>query len=286
MKLTIEKTTKAFKKKLAVNDFSYTFEPGIYGLLGPNGSGKTTLIRMICDILKPTKGNILLDDTSISALDEDYRDLLGYLPQEFGYYPNYTGDDFLSYLGHLKGLSAKEINIRKDELLSLVGLSNERAIKIKNYSGGMKQRLGIAQALLNDPKILVLDEPTAGLDPKERARFRNLIATLAGERIVILSTHIVSDLEHLANRTLIMKDGKLLVEGTHEQLMKVLENRVFSLVVEAGDLEEVNERMNVISLTQIDSGKILVRYVTENDTFNGKNETPNLEDLFMYIFGE
>ena len=286
MKLTIEKITKSFKKKVAVNDFSYTFEPGIYGLLGPNGSGKTTLIRMICDILKPTKGSILLDGKSINVLDEDYRDLLGYLPQEFGYYPNYTGDDFLSYLGHLKGLSAAEINIRKDELLSLVGLSNEKAIKIKNYSGGMKQRLGIAQALLNDPKILVLDEPTAGLDPKERARFRNLIATLAGERIVILSTHIVSDLEHLANKTLIMKDGKLLLEGSHEQLMRVLENRVFSVVVETGELAELNEKMNVISVTQIDGGKMLVRYVSENDNFNGRIETPNLEDLFMYIFGE
>lgn len=211
MELNIDRLTKQYKNKIAVDRVSLQLHEGVYGLLGANGAGKTTLMRMLCGILKPTGGTVALDGMDVST--EEYRALLGYLPQDFGYYPDFTGMDFLLYLAALKGLPKPQAKRRAQELLQLVSLENQAKHKIKTYSGGMKQRLGIAQALLNRPKLLILDEPTAGLDPKERVRFRNLIADLGKESIVLLSTHIVSDIEHIADTVVMMKDGQVIYNG-------------------------------------------------------------------------
>lgn len=221
MELVIDRVSKQYKNKIAVDRISLKLEKGIYGLLGANGAGKTTLMRMICGILTPTSGTITYDGVDVS--EEDYRAVLGYLPQDFGYYPDFSGKDFLLYMAALKGLSKKSAQKKVKELLELVSLEEVAKKKIKTYSGGMKQRLGIAQALLNDPEILILDEPTAGLDPKERVRFRNLIADLGKDNIVILSTHIVSDIDRIADYILMMNNGKLVFEGTREEITDDLE---------------------------------------------------------------
>lgn len=211
MELVIDRLSKQYKNKIAVDRVSLRLKPGIYGLLGANGAGKTTLMRMVCGILTPTGGSIALDNMDVAA--EEYRGMLGYLPQDFGYYPEFTGQDFLLYMAALKGLNKASAKRKTGELMELVALQEAAGKKIKTYSGGMKQRLGIAQVLLNDPKLLVLDEPTAGLDPKERVRFRRLIEGLGKESIVLLSTHIVSDIEHIADEILLMKDGQLIYQG-------------------------------------------------------------------------
>ena len=224
MELVLDRVSKQYGNKIAVDRISAVFRPGVIGLLGANGAGKTTLMRMICGILRPTGGTICFKDGSaLDASEELYRDALGYLPQDFGYYPDFTGNDFLMYLAALKGLDKHTAGRKCAELLRVVSLESAAGKKIKTYSGGMKQRLGIAQAVLNNPKILVLDEPTAGLDPKERVRFRNLIAELGKDSIVILSTHIVSDVEHIADRILMMKDGQFIYDGTLEGIGMDLE---------------------------------------------------------------
>ena len=210
MELTVHGLTKQYKDKRAVDRVDLRLTEGINGLLGANGAGKTTLMRMLCGILKPTTGSIALDGVDVSS--EDYRAVLGYLPQDFGYYPDFTGLDFLLYLAALKGLSRSHAKRKAKELLELVSLKDAGEKKIKTYSGGMKQRLGIAQALLNDPSLLIVDEPTAGLDPKERVRFRKLIAGLGQDTIVLLSTHIVSDVEKIADHMLMMSDGKIIFD--------------------------------------------------------------------------
>ncbi len=209
MELTVQELTKRYKDKTAVDRVSLHLTEGINGLLGANGAGKTTLMRMLCGILKPTAGSVALDGVDVTS--EDYRAVLGYLPQDFGYYPDFTGLDFLLYLAALKGLTRSHAKRKANELLELVSLANVGKKKIKTYSGGMKQRLGIAQALLNDPRLLVVDEPTAGLDPKERVKFRNLIAGLGQDTVVLLSTHIVSDVEKIADHMLMMSDGKIIL---------------------------------------------------------------------------
>lgn len=220
MQLVIDRLTKQYLNTIAVDRISLTLHKGIYGLLGANGAGKTTLMRMICGILKPTSGTITCGGLPVTS--EEYRAQLGYLPQDFGYYPDFTGMDFLLYMASLKGLSRSAAKRKSAELLKTVSLQEQAKKKIKTYSGGMKQRLGIAQALLNDPGILILDEPTTGLDPRERFRFRNLIAGIGKNNIVLLSTHIVSDLEHIADTILMMKSGQLIYEGkwdgSHEDL--------------------------------------------------------------------
>lgn len=222
MELNIDRITKQYGPKIAVDRISLTLKPGVTGLLGANGAGKTTLMRMLCGILKPTSGTISFDGLDVST--EEYRAMLGYLPQEFGYYPNFTGLNFLLYLAALKGMDRQQARRRSQELLELVGLGDVGRKKIKTYSGGMKQRLGIAQALLNRPKILILDEPTAGLDPKERVRFRTLIEEQGRESIVLLSTHIVSDVEHIAGRILMMKEGQLIYDGGADDVPQDLES--------------------------------------------------------------
>ena len=211
MELIIDRLTKQYQNKIAVDRISLKMHKGVYGLLGANGAGKTTLMRMLCGILKPTSGSISFDNFDVTT--EEYRSELGYLPQDFGYYPEFTGMDFLLYMAALKGLDKSYAKRKASQLLQMVSLQDKANKKIKTYSGGMKQRLGIAQALLNDPKILVLDEPTAGLDPKERVKFRDLIAELGKDSIVLLSTHIISDIEHIADIVLMIKDGQLIYQG-------------------------------------------------------------------------
>lgn len=222
MELVIDGLSKQYKNQTAVDCVSVRLRKGIYGLLGPNGAGKTTLMRMICGILKPTGGTISFDGTHVN--EETYRSILGYLPQDFGYYPEFTGQDFLLYMAALKGITKLQAKQKAAEILQLVSLQEAAKKKIKSYSGGMKQRLGIAQALLNEPKLLILDEPTAGLDPKERVRFRNLIRELGKGSIVLLSTHIVSDIEHIADEVLMMRSGRIIYQGKWEE--------------ESGNLEE------------------------------------------------
>lgn len=221
MELILDGVSKQYKDKTAVEHLDVTLESGVIGLLGANGAGKTTLMRMICGIIKPSTGKISFDGMDVS--DEMYRDALGYLPQDFGYYPGFSGKEFLLYMAALKGLDNQNAKRKCEELLQIVGLEEVQKKKIKTYSGGMKQRLGIAQALLNNPKMIILDEPTAGLDPKERVRFRNLIAEIGKDNIVILSTHIVSDIEHIADRVLMMKEGKVIYDGKADEIHMDLE---------------------------------------------------------------
>ena len=221
MELIVDRLTKRYKNKLVVDRLSLYFKEGVYGLLGANGAGKTTFMRMICGILTPSEGSVTFDGLDVAQ--EEYRAVLGYLPQDFGYYPHFTGRDFLLYLAALKGLKKQQAVRRTEELLEMVSLTEAAGKKIRTYSGGMKQRLGIAQALLNDPKILVLDEPTTGLDPKERVKFRNLIERLGKDSIVIFSTHIVSDIEHIADKILMMREGKIVFSGTKEEVEGDLE---------------------------------------------------------------
>lgn len=235
MELIIDRVSKQYQNNIAVDRISVKLQKGVYGLLGANGAGKTTLMRMICGILKPTSGTISFDGIDVS--EENYRSILGYLPQDFGYYPEFTGMDFLLYMAALKGIGKSQSKRKAKELLQLVSLQNVAKKKIKTYSGGMKQRLGIAQALLNQPKLLVLDEPTAGLDPKERVRFRNLIADLGKESIVLLSTHVVSDIEQIADKVLMMKDGQLIYQDKWDDSKVNLEDFYLQRIDKEGEYE-------------------------------------------------
>lgn len=243
MELVLDRVSKQYSNKIAVDRQSVTLKPGVIGLLGANGAGKTTLMRMICGILKPTSGTICfkIGGETLDASEEMYRDVLGYLPQDFGYYPNFTGKEFLMYIAALKGIEKKAAKRKCSELLKIVNLETAANKKIKTYSGGMKQRLGVAQAVLNNPKILVLDEPTAGLDPKERVRFRNLIAELGKDSVVILSTHIVSDVEHIADRIIMMKDGQFIFDGTLEEVGMDLEDFYLQNFSEENEDEWMNK---------------------------------------------
>lgn len=235
MELVIDRLSKQYKNKIAVDRVSVKLNKGVYGLLGANGAGKSTLMRMICGILKPTSGTVTFDGMSVET--EAFRSILGYLPQDFGYYPEFSGRDFILYMAALKGITKREAKKRCDELLKLVGLEDVADKKIKTYSGGMKQRVGIAQALLNNPKLLILDEPTAGLDPKERVRFRNLIEKIGDDCIVILSTHIVSDVEHISDQVMMMKDGRFIFQGKWSDKDESLEDFYLRQFEEDGVIE-------------------------------------------------
>ena len=230
MELTADRVTKQYKNKIAVDRMSFALTKGVTGLLGANGAGKTTLMRLLCGILLPTSGSIFYNGMDIGT--EEYRDILGYLPQNFGYYPEFSGKDFLLYMSAVKGIQKRDALKKTEELIELVGLGDAARKKVRTYSGGMKQRLGIAQALLNDPQVLIMDEPTAGLDPQERIRFRNLIADIGENRIVLLSTHIVPDLEHIADRLMIMKDGRLLWQVDRAACETDLEEFYLSIINE------------------------------------------------------
>lgn len=284
MELVIDRITKQYKNKIAVDRLSLKLTSGVYGLLGANGAGKTTLMRMICGILKPTSGQIKLNDMDVS--EENYRDMLGYLPQDFGYYPEFSAQDFMYYMASLKGMTKAKAKAKTKELLSIVSLSDVGKKKVKTFSGGMKQRLGIAQALLNNPKILVLDEPTAGLDPKERVRFRNLISELGKDRIVLLSTHIVSDVENIANTILVMKDGQLLHSGSLEQIIKVIEGKVFECTVDSGISEKLMAKYPVINIRTEGEQTFLRLVCDEKPHHNAVSVGASLEDLYLYYVSE
>lgn len=286
MELKISCLTKQYKNKIAVNDFTTIFKPGIYGLLGANGAGKTTLMRMLCGILKPTSGQVFFNNQDVVELGESYRGILGYLPQDFGYYPNFTAAKFLLYVAALKGIEGKYAHLKIQELLNIVGLEKEADKKIKSFSGGMKRRLGIAQALLNDPKILILDEPTAGFDPKERVRFRNLISSFSKDKIVLLSTHIVSDIEYIANEILVMKAGQIIHEGSPVEILTTIKDYVYEVSIPNQLVDEYSAKYNVVNLRNNGSETIL-RIVSNNKlAINAKNVEPTLEDLYLYYFAQ
>lgn len=286
MELTIKNLSKEYGSKKAVKNFNATLTNGVYGLLGANGAGKTTLMRTICGIQTETNGEILLDNKNIHDLEEEYRNILGYLPQNFGYYPNFTAYKFLMYIGSVKGLQHKKAHNKTIELLKELGLLEQKNEKIKNFSGGMKQRLGIAQALLNNPKILILDEPTAGLDPKERVRFRNLISSLAENRIVILSTHIVSDVEYIAKEILIMKSGELIHKGEPEKILKAIEGYVWECEVDKNKAMEL-ESAYITANIKHSNGLDRIRVLSENCPCESAcNVEPTLEDLYLYYFSK
>ena len=285
MELTLNDLTKQFGRKRAVDHMNVTLTPGVYGLLGANGAGKTTLMRMICGVLQPSGGEILLNDRDIWKSKDAYRNLLGYLPQDFGYYPDFTAKEFMYYIAALKGISDKRAKFLTKELLEIVSLSDVANKKIGAFSGGMRQRLGIAQAMINNPKILVLDEPTAGLDPKERVRFRNLIADFSKDRIVILSTHIVSDVEYVADTILMMKSGNLILRGSVEEVTSSMHNKVWKMVVDERSADKINRHYNVANLHHLADGNVEVRIINEGPPF--VEATParaTLEDLYLYHF--
>lgn len=274
---------KKFGDKIAVQSTDLHLESGIYGLLGENGAGKTTLMRMICGILKPTYGNIRCDSIVIQQMGKEYRRLLGYLPQELGYYGEFSALRFLNYMAALKAIPAEYARTRIDELLELVGLKQVQKQKLKTYSGGMMKRIGIAQALLNDPEILILDEPTAGLDPKERVRFRNIISSLGKKRIVLLSTHIVSDVEYIADQIMIMHNGKIIKMGTEDQLINEAKQIVWKCNVSEEKVAEYSEKFIVSNIRNLDKD-VELRIVSDQKPTPGsiKVETV-LEDIYLYF---
>ena len=277
--------TKQYGKKVAVNRLNLSLTKGVYGLLGANGAGKTTLMRLICGIQAPTSGKITLNDREMEVLGENYRKYLGYLPQQFPYYPDFSAMDYLLYIAALKDLDEKKAKEKSKELLETVGLTKNGRQKIRTFSGGMKQRLGIAQAMLNDPYILVLDEPTAGLDPKELVRFRNLISAFSKERIVILSTHIVSDVEFIAEKIIMMKSGSILHYGRPREITSEIRGKVWKCVVPAEKAEQYTARLNVSNLRNVDNNQTILRVISKEPPLNGALQVePNLEDLYLYYF--
>jgi len=277
--------TKTFGSKTAVKDLSITLHSGVYGLLGANGAGKTTLMRLLCGLQNPTSGKLLYNGKPIGDLGEKYRNSLGYLPQNFGYYPDFTAEDFLLYIAALKGLPDRLAKRKVGELLEEVGLSEERRRKVKTFSGGMKQRLGIAQAMLNDPRILILDEPTAGLDPKERVRFRNLISAFAKDRIVILSTHIVSDVEFIAEEIIMMKAGQVVHFGKPQEITAEIYGCVWECTVPSPEAERYANWMNISNLRNIDHNRTVLRVISKRPpTETAVRVDPTLEDLYLFYF--
>jgi len=282
--LASENLGKKFGSFHAVKDFSFTFTEGICGLIGPNGSGKTTLMRMLVDILRPTSGRVLFNGTDIAILDERYRDVLGYLPQHFGMYRHFSAEKFLYYMAALKGLPTEQARKKTDELLELLNLKDVKKKQIGAFSGGMKQRLGIAQALLNNPRVLILDEPTAGLDPNERVRFRNLITQISGKRIVLLSTHIVSDVENTATQVLFMKEGSILKSGSPEALVKELVGKVWSVTVPDAALISLRKLYKVGNMNR-KNGNLEVKVISDEKPFpDALLVQPTLEELYLSYF--
>lgn len=279
--LSVEHVTKQYGNFTALEDISLTFSPGVYGLLGPNGAGKTTLMKMLATLLFPTKGEILWDGEDILALGADYRGLLGYLPQQFGYYPNYTPRQFLRYAAALQCIPKRKAEERISRLLELVGLGADGDRKLKKFSGGMIQRVGIASAMLNDPRLLILDEPTAGLDPRERVRFRNLIHSLAEDRIVLLSTHIVSDVETIAGQIVMFRDHRLYCCDTPAKICSRFHGKVYQ--VPAGTT--LGPDQFLLSEGQGEAGPVL-RILTENPPVGAVPAVPGLEDAFLAIYRE
>ncbi len=282
--LTVNGVGKKFGDFSVLQDIQLEFSNGVYGLLAPNGAGKTTLIKMLTTLLHPTKGEILYNGQDVYSMGEKYRDLIGYLPQQFGFYKNYNPHQYLQYLAALKGISKKEANEKIPNLLKLVALDDAIKKKMGKFSGGMIQRVGIAQAMLNDPKILILDEPTAGLDPKERVRFRNLLSDLARDRIVILSTHIVSDVESIANEIIMIKNERVLYKDSIQTICLQLDGKVYETEMDFELVERFRREYLSLSERQ-ENGKMKIRFIAVKDSDKAwKQVRPTLEDVFLYQY--
>lgn len=283
--LQIQDVTKNYQNFVALEHINLEFENGIYGLLAPNGAGKTTLLKLITTLLFPTEGKILYDGVEIRRLDALYREKLGFLPQDFGYYREYTPEKYLHYIGVLKGMEKKELWDRIGQVLELVGLAEQKNKKMKKFSGGMIQRVGIAQALLNDPQILVLDEPTAGLDPGERMRFRKILTSLSKDKTVLISTHIVSDVEFIANHIVMLKDKKVHCNDTVENICKKLEGSIFETAVEEEALFGWEEQYQVVSRRR-EGRDIVIRFISHSGKPEWQPVKPGLEDVFLFLYGK
>ena len=285
MKLSFENISKLYGDTVALQQIDLTLGSGVYGLLGPNGAGKTTLMRIMTDLLAPSTGRVLLDGQDIAVMGAAFRKKLGYLPQDFGVYPNFTAEQFLLYIARLKGLSKFEAKRQTDGLLHMVGLEDKKQKKLKGFSGGQRQRVGIAQALLGDPEILVLDEPTAGLAPEERIRFRGIISDLSQQKLVLLSTHIVSDLEAVANEIILLRKGVVLEMQQPASLLGQLNGQVWLVTVPAAD-EAALTKQYVCSNVMHTDGKSVIRLLSESAPRPDAVPTaPNMEDLYLYYFG-
>lgn len=282
--LVVNNVSKKYGSFYALKDINLEFNNGVYALLAPNGAGKTTLIKLLTTLIFPTSGEILYKGTDIVSLDGEYRDIIGYLPQDFGYYRNYTPRKFLLYLAALKGIKKEDAVEKVKEVLKVVSLENVENKKMKGFSGGMIQRVGIAQALLNDPKILILDEPTAGLDPKERVRFRNLLSDLSRDRIVIISTHIVSDIEFISNEVIMIKDHKILYKDSIENICSTLEGMVYETSMTFDESKEFRKKYILLSEKQ-DGGIMKARFISMgNNDEKWIKVNPNIEDVFLYQY--
>lgn len=285
MKLSFEHISKLYGDTVALQQIDLTLGSGVYGLLGPNGAGKTTLMRIMTDLLAPSTGRVLLDGQDIAVMGAAFRKKLGYLPQDFGVYPNFTAEQFLLYIARLKGLSKFEAKRQTDGLLHMVGLEDKKQKKLKGFSGGQRQRVGIAQALLGDPEILVLDEPTAGLDPEERIRFRGIISDLSQQKLVLLSTHIVSDLEAVANEIILLRKGVVLEMQKPASLLEQLNGQVWLVTVPAVDEAALTKQYTCSNVMHTD-GKSVIRLLSESVPRPDAVPTaPNMEDLYLYYFG-
>lgn len=285
MELEIRRLSKRYGKKMAVSGVELSITPGVWGLIGANGAGKTTLMRMLAGILPPSSGRVLYDGVDIRDLGEAYRDALGYLPQSFGFYPEFTVTDYLEYVAALKGIGRLECRKKTEELLELLSLTEVRKKKIKKLSGGMQRRVGIAQAMLNDPDVLILDEPTGGLDPGERVRFRNFLSEFAQGRIVLISTHIVSDVEYIAAQNVIMKDGRVIGAGKTEELLEAVAGKVFTAVIRQDELPRYEEAVRIVSMKGEPGGQVGVRYISDAPEVPGSRPAePRLEDLYLWLF--
>jgi ABC-2 type transport system ATP-binding protein len=287
MKLTISHLSKQYRRDFwGLRDFNLELTPGVIGLLGPNGAGKSTLMRMLATITQPTEGTVKWNDTDIVQSPDTLRAVLGYLPQDFGVYPNLTGVEFLEYMAAIKGMDAKPARKRIDELLVVVNLVNAAKHPLGGYSGGMKQRVGIAQALLNDPQLLIVDEPTVGLDPEERVRFRNLLSDLAGERIILLSTHIVSDVEATATEIVVINKGRKVQHAAPEKLLQLLEGKVWQWVIPSNDLPALKQKYLISGTVRRDNG-IQVRVVSEaSPSPEAQVIAPSLEDVYLHLVSQ
>ncbi|ELC8462411.1 ATP-binding cassette domain-containing protein [Clostridium perfringens] len=282
--LVVNNVSKKYGSFYALKDINLEFNNGVYALLAPNGAGKTTLIKLLTTLIFPTSGEILYKGTDIVSLDGEYRDIIGYLPQDFGYYRNYTPRKFLLYLAALKGIKKEDAVEKVKEVLKVVSLENVENKKMKGFSGGMIQRVGIAQALLNDPKILILDEPTAGLDPKERVRFRNLLSDLSRDRIVIISTHIVSDIEFISNEVIMIKDHKILYKDFIENICSTLDGMVYETSMTFEESKEFRKKYILLSEKQ-DGGIMKARFISQgNNDEKWVRVNPNIEDVFLYQY--
>lgn len=285
MRLTLENISKLYGDTIALAHINLTLEHGIYGLLGPNGAGKTTLMRIMTDLLIPSTGRVLLDGQDIAVMGAVFRRKLGYLPQDFGVYPNFTAEQFLLYIARLKGLSKFEAKQQTDKLLHMVGLEDKSRRKLKGFSGGQRQRVGIAQALLGNPEILILDEPTAGLDPEERIRFRGIISNLSQQKTVLLSTHIVSDLEAVANEVILLQKGNVLAVKTPFELLEQINSYVWIVSVPTSE-ETALTKKYVCSNVMHTDGRSVIRVLSKNKPHSdARSTTPNMEDMYLYYFG-